>query len=262
MYFFFHKEGFNKMTTSLAALAAASSSHSSSSTVLMSPASFQNSNNLSSISSSDITDSHMDIKTEFYTREGLWKLVPNGEYVRQQQQQQQQQSISQNSMGGGQVNNYTQSSFNEPVKLNVFKFSKNDEKRRNVCEKCILELQEKNKKETEDKNVQFNVYRSYDDNEDVVMFGQQQSNSTCVDDSDDDHDDDESLDDCEKNVNEPQSTYCKYCSASLCLDLVLFNYAREIYFYEFNTIKSKVRINLVIKTNIVTRSEVFRKKIF
>lgn len=89
----------------------------------------------------------VDLKTEFYTREGLWRLVPNGDYVRQQQSM---YSSVQNSgangaqpMGAANCANM-QISSQEPVKLTSFKYFRFDEvlsannlkKYRNLCIKC------------------------------------------------------------------------------------------------------------------------------
>ena len=253
------------MTTSLAALAASSSTHSPS-TVLMTSSSLQtpttsltSTTNLSSVSVhtsslvNDTTDSNQDIKSEFYTREGLWKLASNGEYIRQQQQL---QTVNNSSIGGqgtsGTNSTYSQNSFNEPVKLSIFKFTKNDDKQRNICDKCRnsqetkLRTNKMNQKNGE-QNVKFGIYRSYDDDEDVVYAPNEEGFS-----NEEDESDENDKNDTFRDFHGDQARVCKYCSTSLCLDLVLFNYAREIYFYEFDSVKLKVR-KLQIKANFILK---------
>ena len=90
------------MTTSLAALASTPSAHSSN-TVLMSPNTITNSTQI--IDSAEY-DSNLEIKNEFYTREGLWKHVKHGEFVRQQQNSNYTQSqMSGQTNGSNQIAN-------------------------------------------------------------------------------------------------------------------------------------------------------------
>ena len=87
-------------------------------------------------------DTNDDTKTEFYTREGLWTLVTNGEYVRQQQQTIYQQQQQMQTANGQNVNaNIVQPNFNEPVKIMTFKYFKFDDVKKrkqlpNVCANC------------------------------------------------------------------------------------------------------------------------------
>lgn len=50
------------------------------------------------------TDANLEIKTEFYTREGVWKLVNASEFVRQSSQQ---SSSSQSYYGANQTTSST-----------------------------------------------------------------------------------------------------------------------------------------------------------
>ena len=253
----------------------------------------------------DTGDTNYEIKTEFYTREGMWKQVPNGEYIRQlQQQQQQQQSMSpqyqqmhggmngssanvsngnqQSSMGGGQT-----SSSNDSVKIGVFRYSKrsifkkiNDDsstrtRRKSFrtklkCFHCQREQSDDDDDDDdEDEIVNKDENNSqensdYDDDDDVIFTKVKNADSD-YDGEDDSSDNDDGDDDTTNQLK------CKYCKQFLrkkrndecdnkrlasakslgnenlkSLDLMLFNYAREIYFYEFNPVKSKVSYSFIL----------------
>ena len=97
--------------------------------------------------SSDASHETVDLKTEFYTREGLWRLVQNGDYARQPQSMyssvQNSGANSAQTMGAGNCGNMHINS-QEPVKLTNFKYYRFDEvlsannlkKYRNLCIKC------------------------------------------------------------------------------------------------------------------------------
>ena len=230
------------MTTSLAALASTPSAHSSN-TVLMSPNTITNSTQI--IDSAEY-DSNLEIKNEFYTREGLWKHVKHGEFVRQQQNSNYTQSqMSGQTNGSNQIANQNQTSnSNEPVKIAYFKYSNdlllqqqpnqnNNSQRlkmqhKNYCIKCMKLIISNQQKRSEPTN----RAHDYDDDDDIVYFNETSPNTTIQD----------------------ESALCKYCNSKLnsndsistntttsnnnnnanCLDVVVFNFAREIYFYEFN----------------------------
>lgn len=96
---------------------------------------------------SDASQDTVDLKTEFYTREGLWRLVQNRDYARQPQSMyssvQNSGANSAQTMGAGNCGNM-QISSQEPVKLASFKYYRFDEvlsannlkKYRNLCIKC------------------------------------------------------------------------------------------------------------------------------
>ena len=304
------------MSTSLAALAASSNTHSPS-TVLMSTSNQTNNNNnynQTSISSPpiaantssvllDVNDSNYEIKTEFYTREGVWKMLPNCEYVRQlqqaqtQSQMQNQQTVSSPVSSNNQLNNINQQQAqntgavqsgtttpNDPVKVGVFKYTnkkifrnttKSNPKnlKKIVCSYCNKEQtvsrnEFDEEEEEEDETDEEDDYESddvdvYDESDDYYSDDDEDSNS-----SDEEvesfklkeHDDDDDVIFTKLNESEVK---CKHCSRQIklsklsrrskqnkklksstgsvnssSLDLLLFNYSREIYFYELNSIRS------------------------
>ena len=80
----------------------------------------------------DSFDTSLELKTEFYTREGLWKIVPNGEYIRQPQsmytqQQNMANNNAENNMNNNCNNNNMQLTSNEPCKIICFKYFRFDE---------------------------------------------------------------------------------------------------------------------------------------
>lgn len=96
---------------------------------------------------SENVDPATELKTEFYTREGLWKLVSNGDYAKQYQSMYNQQQNMQSGVNTQQMNNNCanmQVVSNEAVKIVCFKYFNFDqvlsEKRlrkfRNLCVKC------------------------------------------------------------------------------------------------------------------------------
>ena len=205
----------------------------------------------------DAGDTSCEVKTEFYTREGIWKLVPNCEYIRQlqQQQQQQQHTSPQYQQGANTMNGSSQSlgqatqSSNDPVKIGVFKFSKRSLFNQSERRRSSLRLKCVNCQREQSDDAESDVTRDeeYDDDDDVI-FTKAQSVESVVSSEDEYADDDEEI--------------CKYCkkflrknennhlankqnntlssSNKLSLDLVVFNFAREIYFYEFNSLRLKV----------------------
>jgi len=236
------------MTTSLATLASNPLAHSSS-TVIMSTQQNQSNTTTTTMNNqyqqyssqqqqqqqqqqtlieSGEYDSSQETKTEFYTREGLWKLVKNGEFVRQQQQQQQNNNGYQmnqvtnnygnnnnnnsnnNGMTNGQMSNSNLQTANEPVKVAFFNYSNdliqtnqnNKFKLKNYCIKCMKIIISNQQKRIEKSNCNAKL----------------NSNDSL------------SLSNTSINNNNNNS-----------LDVVVFNYAREIYFYEFNPFnKTKV----------------------
>lgn len=114
--------------------------------------------------------------------------------------------------------------------------------------------------------VYFGSMREYDDDDDIVLTSQNNENdpsSNCS--SDDSSDTEINIDNLHisKSAESSKQRFCKYCNAlvsisndsnslianfnpintigsSPYLDLVIFNYAREIYFHEIYDIKSKV----------------------
>ena len=253
------------MTTSLAALASTPSAHSPS-TGLISNNSISNTVSTNSplsnqqqspmLIDSGEYDSNQDIKSEFHTREGLWKLVKHGEFVRQQQNNYQQSQMS------GQLNNGTnqlannsqtnQTTSNEPVKIAYFKYSNdllfqhnaatNNSMRlkmqhKNYCIKCMKLIISQQKKISESTTTTNSRNLDHDDDDDIVYYNETTTSSN-------------------------QEDLCKYCNSKLdsndslstisanntnnstsqSLEIVVFNYSREIYFYEFNLFKSKVNL--------------------
>jgi hypothetical protein len=312
------------MTTSLAALAASAGAHSPS-TCLMSSSTMSATNSLSAanLSSSQANstgssnalidaanyDTNYEIKTEFYTREGLWKLMPQCEYVKMnqaqvQQQQQQIQSQMQSQQGQSQqltnqmnspnsqmmsasnLNAMTNNSTplisnvsNDPVKLFTFKFSKAtltgvknsvNANARNRTVKRNLKNQSGSKnvntqqkkqspmamKEAQVSDVKFghtvNKKKEHDDDDDIVFNSKNklimnESNQELNDTNDVEEEEDrtESDDESGGDTDGTGSIHSKNNkgvrkrkSTKQSLDLILFNYSREIYFYEFNRIES------------------------
>lgn len=300
--------------TTLGVLAASSGSHSSSTVLMSSSSPTTNTSNANTSTSSnyastsavasssliDINDSNIEIKTEFYTREGLWRLVPNCEYIRQQQTQYQLQQqannsqLNQTSSSNGQLSTNNQTYLNsnttnpnDPVKIGIFNFSKrmfspayeNDGR---VCQSCATRLKLENIDHDDDDDVICTKFRlnSYEDDEndednvDDDEYDYEEENESEIDES---YDDDVVIN-CSPIVDNSQSNkiICKYCnnsiilndnntksptscssvstassvSASPSLDMLIFNYAREIYFYEFNQIKTNKVFLLFIKITL------------
>ena len=108
--------------------------------------------------------------------------------------------------------------------------------------------------------------REYDDDDDVVYNNSNAKPNTTGNSDEEDLNDSDSFNEDELDDNFEGSTrirpiFCKYCNTKLTLDescsptssgntnyaasppqldLVIFNYAREIYFYEFSSLKQKV----------------------
>lgn len=244
----------------------------------------QSLSSLNTITQNDNVDSFgNELKTEFYTREGLWTLVPNSDYVRQPQNLYTQPPNVPNG-NVQQMNNNCGNvllTSNEPVKIITFKYFRFDEvlspknlkRYKNLCVKCAqkksLKAKSVNKsnsfKKPDNSKVYFGNMREYDDDEDIIYDNAHSLSSG--EDSDtfaeaaefrNNFDNFHNRANCETNVQ----NYCKYCNAKIyksndlnslianfnasstfastpCLDLVIFNYAREIYFHEANDIKAK-----------------------
>jgi hypothetical protein len=273
--------------TSLASLAANSTSHPPTSGIMST--SLTSTNTAAASANVDLlNDTNYEIKTEFYTREGIWKLAPGGEYARQAAPTQattgyQVNSSLTNTNSSAQSLNYASSTTgglggnaanssltgsgiatsnvatnNDPVRIACFKFSKNilnnatntdnlglpvRRIRSKTCRNCTKQRSNQHKSHVDDHLYDLN------DNED-----------------DEDDDDDDVI--CSKVRDEFNSSfssniaqgiasyqyYCKYCNSNLTadgellpsdlasptLDMLLFNYSREIYFYEFSPIYSTV----------------------
>jgi hypothetical protein len=207
-----------------------------------------------------------EIKTEFYTREGLWKLVPQHDFLRQQQLNIQQQQLStstgtmsnnqpNNSMNNNSLNTQGNSSYsntNDPVKVALFKYAYNDDisyrkrseskKRRLICSNCSKLHSNDDKIKTNSKN--------YDDNDDVIInknsINCKYCNNYLIMDNDSDSNnsndnDDENYFDTINNDDDDDEFDLNVLPN---LDVLIFNYAKEIYLYEFNQSKSKVKLNL------------------
>lgn len=230
-----------------------------------------------------------ELKTEFYTREGLWRLVPNGEYIRQPQSIYAQQQNIQNSTNAQQMNancNGMQISSSESVRIACFKYFKFDEVlssrnfnlMKNLCIKCAQKKILKNSKKQFGKkkileNSRVHLDSMHDDDDDIIYDEHEISS---------DEDDQEnpkqpvefhltqsnlsrtaSNSDSNNKSSTTSQHSCKYCSSKInrtndsnllianynannilelspYLDLTIFNYAREIYFYESNDIKTKI----------------------
>jgi hypothetical protein len=246
----------------------------------------------------DVGDTVYEIKTEFYTREGIWRLVPNCEYIRQLQPQQQQLSPQyqqganlslngsintgnqQGQNASGQSSTYNLNS-NDPVKIGVIKYSKRTifnqrqkkkakipqkktiAKERFKCSNCNrsnlneednisqnnIKSDESNKEHDDDEDVVFTKFINSDSDDSIstTISSSDDYDDADEEDNDDDYDDD---DQSQRRISSHNENVfiCKYCkhtlmkSESNCnissnslasLDLILFNYAREIYFYEF-----------------------------
>jgi len=256
----------------------------------------------------DAGDTNYEIKTEFYTREGVWKQIPNGEYIKQSQQQQQQQQqhtmspqyqqMHGNMNGNGanmnnqqsSVGQASSSSLNDSVKIGVFKYSKRSifKKKRSGSTttaktrrksfrtklKCSNCQREQSDDDNDDENGEGDFMNNnnnsqenseYDDDDDVIFTKAKSSFESDYDEEDEDSsgNDDEYEDEDESSSDAVFSLTCKYCKQLLkkkqddtnekrllsktfgsenlkSLDLMLFNYAREIYFYEFNPVIVKV----------------------
>jgi hypothetical protein len=265
-----------------------------------------NSATSSSLTMVDAGDTNYEIKTEFYTREGVWKQIPNGEYIKQSQQQQQQQQHTMSPQyqqmhgnmngSGANINNQqssvgqaSSSSLNDSVKIGVFKYSKRSifKKKRSgstttktrrksfrtklKCSNCQREQSDDDEDEEGDymnnnnNNNNSQENSEYDDDDDVIFTKVKSSFESDYDEEDEDssENDDEYEDEDESSSDAVFSLTCKYCKQFLrkkqddtndkrllsktfasenlkSLDLMLFNYAREIYFYEFNPVIVKV----------------------
>jgi hypothetical protein len=300
--------------TSLASLAANPTSHPTTSGLIMSTSGNGGVTASSSASAASVdllNDTNYEIKSEFYTREGIWKAAPGGEYARQTpattatanlnysqsantglgNANSSAQSLSYaaspigmgigmsgttstgiaNATGGGLAaaanNNNTTTTNNDPVRIASFKFSKsilnNASNTDNTglpvprvfsraCNSCMRKRSAaaERRRPTRDLNDLL-------DEEDVY----------CDEEEDDDDDDDvicaKLRDDLTLNTSFNSASvaslghhqyFCKYCKMSMngdgelsaneppspTLDMLLFNYSREIYFYEFNPIKATV----------------------
>ncbi len=250
---------------------------------------------LTSLAQSDSLDG-CELKTEFYTREGLWKLVPSGEYLRQpqsiytQQQQQSQTGLQQNQAGLGPSGPQHMNpglngagllvSTNEPVKVMSFRYfrfdqvmsARNMSRFKNLCVKCAqkksLSACRRPKKDAKKASggphqaakVHFSSMPEYDDDDDVVYSGASNGESSESDSDAFVGSVERGFDNCNlggglckhcggrvSRSNESNSLIVNFSAASMLattpwLDLVVFNYAREIYFYEANDLKGcKVR---------------------
>ncbi|RNA19590.1 hypothetical protein BpHYR1_042756 [Brachionus plicatilis] len=229
------------MTTSLAALAATSSAQTSAGV------SVPNSSINCPSPVLDITDSNYEIKTEFYTREGLWKLVPSLEFAKQIQNTGLNNSSPSTNLNynASQTGQNTQSPLNhnnnDPVKINLFTFKKNiifkdfhlnsQSNRRNLCRKCSSTKKPNRLNKLAESD-------SDEDNSDVIFsnIGENSSES-------------ESGSDLEKACRQCKTNLSRYDSESSAdsykkfpnqiLDLMIFNYGREIYNYESGSVNYK-----------------------
>jgi hypothetical protein len=283
------------MTTSLAALANNPSAHSAS-TVLMSPNLSMPINSVPSqlsLSETGEYDASQDIKTEFYTREGLWKLVKHGEFVRQQQSNN-NNNYQQSQMSGGQMTNGSSQmqtnsvnnsggGSNEPVNLAYFKYSnellfqqhyqtqnvtRKHLQRKNYCAKCMKSFTNNSIHKTASSHF------DHDDDDDIIYH-----NETINNNNHPNYKNNNNINNSNNNNQDHDSAVavCKYCNVQLnsnesssnnnannlnqntssthasptplsssttcspqSLDVVIFNFAREIYFYEFNLFNTKV----------------------
>ncbi|CAF0909785.1 unnamed protein product [Brachionus calyciflorus] len=262
------------MTTSLAALAASSTAHTTSNSLMSTNLSTTNNQKANSSPGVDINDLTSDIKTEFYTREGLWKLIPSLEYVKQTQNSSNPVSPNSNYNNNTSQNTSSQTNQNlninsnsDPVKISLFNFTKSQvfrdfyintrENVKNLCHEC-LKSQRREKKRLN----KLNESESNDeDNNDVIFKSQMYNDSSDEDDdnnwsdSDDysqrlcrlckvnlirndfiDSSDSESDDESKKNNTKSSSS----------LSLMIFNYAREIYTYESTPVSSKAELKNII----------------
>lgn len=242
------------MTTSLAALAASSTAHTSSSVLMSTNLSNQNQNTNSPSPVIDITDSNYEIKTEFYTREGLWKLVPSFEYARQMQTTTQNaNSPNTNSTyntlpNTNQTNQTTQTfqtnSNNDPVRISLFKFKKNfifkefyknAKSRKNLCNTCSKRRQEKIKLN------KLNESNTDDEDNSDVIFSHKYEDSSDEGWSDSDSEIDKLCKLCKSNIaSDGNSESSEDKANDPSLNLMIFNYAREIYTHESAPVYTKV----------------------
>lgn len=203
----------------------------------------------------DEKDASCEVKSEFYTREGLWKLLPDASFIKHQHQQQANTYGSASPNGvtayGNNVTSTlptaTSCSPNEPVKVALFTYSnetifgkkstrhenslKAQLKRRLICKNCFMKFMSELAQHA-------SVTNRMEDDE-----------ANQDDDNEDDDDDDDVI--CTKFSNDMSKTnVCKYCHEALHLstqeissylnenstqfDLIAVNCTRDIYFYEFN----------------------------
>jgi hypothetical protein len=159
------------------------------------------------------------------------------------------------------VNNNLSSTFNDPVKIVQFKFSKNVYNNQNlvgnqlplvknyskICNSCsnkMKKLKDSNISSANKINSSFHTSHQqniYDDDEDVICS--------------------KLKDDLTLLVN--HQYFCKYCNLNLTdandnapqLDLIIFNHSKEIYFYEFNPLS----VNIIFKlTFLKYKASIFR----
>lgn len=164
-----------------------------------------------------------DVKCDFYTREGLWQLVPSCDYIKstQQSSSQQQQVSNSNSTPVNGVNNNNNiqttittfsnnnTSTNDPVKLSFVSTSNIKTILDLKCEYC--------------KNRLINQPSSSLNNNDLTH----QTNS----------------------INVKTEFQCKYCQninsinsiknaiVNNTIEIIVFNYSKELYTYYYNGIK-------------------------
>lgn len=231
------------MTTSLAALVATNSTPQACSGV-------SESNNLTNCSSPvlDITDSNYEIKAEFYTREGLWKLVPALEFARQVHNLNLNSSLPNssqaysNTQAGQNVQSLSSQNNNDPVKLNLFTFKKSlifkdfslnsKSNRRQLCHRCL----------SSKKTNRLNILAESDSDEDNsdIIFSNVGDNSS---ETETDSDSDKKCGQCRIDLDSESSTDSnrKYSKPDdQILDVIIFNYGREIYFYNSDPSNIKV----------------------
>lgn len=268
--------------TSLASLAASPSSHPPSSSSYIQPSAV-NTTAPATSASIELNDTNYEIRSEFYTREGIWKLV--SDYSRPSLASSSftagnatiSTTVTTSPVGGtGSVNNNNNTSTpnqnysilnptsnNDPVKVALFKFSAN----------------------------MLNSVTNHDNSGVPVIKNYGKACAACTrlgksgpsfhlkpDEYDDEDDDDNDVIVSKLSINENsgsmnsgnsvalQAYFCKYCKASLnengetvfsqpptlssvneqsdnlSFDFVLFNYAREVYAYEFNPIQLSVSL--------------------
>lgn len=196
----------------------------------------------------DITDSSYEIKTEFYTREGLWKLIPSLEFARQIQSLN-TSSTSQTynaSQSGQNLQSTLSQNSNDPVKISFFTFKKNTifkdfylnskSNRKNLCRRCSSNKKPNRLNKLAESD-------SDEDNSDVIFSNIGENSSEADSESDSEracrqcktnlsrHDSESSTDSFKKYPNKPNNQI---------LELMLFNYGREIYTYESGSVNFKV----------------------
>lgn len=239
------------MTTSLAALAATSSSAQTGSGVSVST---NTTNSPSPVL--DITDTNYEIKAEFYTREGLWKLVPTLELARQLHNISLNSSLpnssqSYNNTQCGQNNQpLSGQNNNDPVKLNTFTFKKSvvfkdfflnsKSNRRQLCHRCSSTKKPHRLNKLAESD-------SDEDNSDVIFNNIGDNSSETQTDSDSE----KACRQCKTHLSRNDSesstdSFRKYSKSNdQILELMLFNYGREIYTYETGSSNFKVLIKII-----------------